>query len=30
MSKVELFAAIRRDLRDGASRRAIQAKYQVS
>ncbi|BDD82322.1 transposase [Tsukamurella pulmonis] len=30
MSKVELFAAIRRDLRAGVSRRAIQAKYQVT
>jgi transposase len=30
MSKVELFATIRLDLRSGASRRSIQAKYQVS
>lgn len=30
MSEVELFAAIRRDLRDGVSRRMIQTKYQVS
>lgn len=30
LSKVELVAAIRRDLRNGISRRAIQGKYQVS
>lgn len=30
MSKVELFAAIRRDLRAGMSKRAVQGKYRIS
>jgi hypothetical protein len=29
MSKIDLFAAIRRDVRDGLSSRAIEAKYRI-